>query len=219
MSSNVSDNNNRGKYSEVIVGLYRRNKMILALSASLFIGFLFLGMLVGYFSSDFIGKLLKTYISALRGANIEINTFSIFIHSLQAALISFFGGIIGIITFLVLTFNGFVYGAFIGYLMHGSIVSTTGVLTPLHFIIYTMPHGIFELTGFIIAGAAGFRITTLVVGVIKSVLNHKPINEHYWKLKDALALLLVAIVLIFIAAFIEANITMALGNYITGLNY
>lgn len=99
------------------------------------------------------------------------------------------------------------------------MLSSSGGITPLHFLIYTLPHGIFELTGFIIAGAAGFRITTLVGGLIKSLLKGKPIVDQYWKLKDSLTLLLIAIVLLLIAAFIEANITMVLGNYITGLNY
>lgn len=219
MSADVSENNQRGKYSTFFIGLYQRNKVILAFTAALFLGCIFLGILIGYFSSDFIGNLLKTYLNILHKANIEISTLSIFQHNLQAAMIAFFGGIIGIVTFMVLAFNGFVYGAFIGYLMHGNIVGATGVLTPLHFVIYTMPHGIFELSGFIIAGAAGFRITTMVGGVIKSVLKDKPISEHYWKFKDSLVLLLIAIILLFIAAYIEANITMALGNYITGLNY
>lgn len=219
MSTSISDNNFRGKYFKIIIGLYQRNRMVLALSASLFLGFVFMGILIGYFSSDFIENLLKTYMNILHKANIEITTLSIFLHNLQAALIAFFGGIIGIVTFLVLAFNGFVYGAFIGYLMHGTMLSSSGGITPLHFLIYTLPHGIFELTGFIIAGAAGFRITTLVGGLIKSVLKGKPIVDQYWKLKDSITLLLIAIVLLLIAAFIEANITMALGNYITGLNY
>jgi uncharacterized membrane protein SpoIIM required for sporulation len=78
-----------------------------------------------------------------------------------------------------------------------------------------LPHGIFEISGFIISGAAGFRLTTLVIAVLK---RKNPINEHYWKLKDSLALLAIAIVLLFIAATIEANYSISVGNYITGLN-
>lgn len=218
MSKIISDSEIPLNFFNFFKGLYYRNKAVLVVSVAIFFSFLFIGLLIGYISSDFIGNLLKTYVNLLQGAKIEITTLSIFMHNLQAALIAYFGGIIGIIPFGVLSFNGFFYGAFLGYLMHGSIVTSSGVLTTESFIIYTMPHGIFEFTGFVIAGAAGFRITTLVIGVIKSKIEGKPIGEHYWKLKDSLALLAIAIVLIFIAAIIEANITLSLGNYITNLN-
>jgi uncharacterized membrane protein SpoIIM required for sporulation len=218
MSKTISDSNFWGKCLEFFTGVYQRNKIVLTVSLVIFFAYLFLGILVGYFSSDIIENLLKTYTQAIHSANIEITTISIFIHNLQAALIAYFGGIIGIISALVLIFNGFIYGAFLGYLMHGSSVSSFGVLTPGKFLVYTLPHGIFEITGFIIAGAAGFRLTTLSVGVIKSIIKKTPINEHYWKFTDSLALFVVAIILIFIAAIIEANITASLGNYITGFN-
>ena len=42
-----------------------------------------------------------------------------------------------------------------------------------------------------------------------------PVSDHYWEFKDSIALLAVSIFLIIIAAIIEANITLHLGNYIT----
>jgi len=218
MSKMTSDTNFWNKYLGVFIDLYNRNKTVLILSVVLFFGFLFLGLLVGYFSSDFIGNLLKTLVKTLHESNIKITTLSLFLHNLQAVLIAYFGGIIGIIPVGALSANGFIYGAFLGYLLHGSIVTSSGVLTPGYFIIYTLPHGIFEIPGFIIAGAAGFRLTTMVMGVIKSMMRKSPISNHYWKFKDSLALLAIAIVLIFIAAIIEANITISVGNYITNLN-
>jgi uncharacterized membrane protein SpoIIM required for sporulation len=218
MSKMISDNNFWNKYSGVFIDLYYRNKTVLTLSVVIFFGFLFLGIIIGYFSSDFIGNLLKTYVKSLHASNVELTTISLFLHNLKAALIAYFGGIIGIIPVGALSSNGFVYGAFLGYLIHGAIVTSSGVLTPVHFIIYTLPHGIFEIPGFIMACAAGFRLTTLVIGIIKSMMRKTPISDHYWKFKDSLALLAIAIVLIFIAAIIEANITLPVGNYITNLN-
>jgi len=217
MSKQITDNNFWNKYSGIFKGLYNRNKTILTFSVVLFLGFVFLGILMGYFSSDYIGHLLNNYTKLLHESHIQINTLSIFLHNLQAALVAYFGGLIGIIPVGVLSVNGFLYGAFLGYLIHGPIVTSSGVFTSGHFIVYTLPHGILELPGFIIAGAAGFRLTTLVMGVIKSIMRKTPISDHYWKFKDSLVLLAIAIVLIFIAAIIEANITLPLGNYITGL--
>ena len=169
MSKQITDNNFWNKFPGVFIGLYNRNKTILTLSVVLFLGFLLLGILMGYFSSDFIGNFLNNYTKLLHESHIQINTLSIFLHNLQAALIAYFGGLIGIIPVGVLSANGFIYGAFLGYLIHGPIVTSSGVFTPGHFLIYTLPHGILELPGFSIAGAAGFRLTTMVIGLIKSI--------------------------------------------------
>jgi len=218
MSRMFSDDNFQRKYLGFFIGIYNRNKMLLTISLVIFFASLFIGLFIGYFSTGFTGNFLTIIINGLSGLIVEITTLSIFLHNLQSVLFTYFGGIIGIIPAVEIAFNGFIYGAFLGYFMHGGIVSNYFVSNPVDFIIYTLPHGIFEIPGFIIAGAAGFRLTTLVIGILESISRKTPISEHYWKLKDSLALLVIAIVLIFIAAIIEANISVHVGNYITGLN-
>lgn len=200
-----------------IKDLYDRNKATLMVSLCIFLALFLIGLLVGFYSSGFVENLLKHYVKLLHGANIQINTLSIFLHNFQAAALSYLGGIIGIIPFLILSFNGFTYGTFLGYLTHGNMMGSSAVLTPGLFLAYTIPHGIFEFSGFIIASAAGFRLTTVVIDVIKSIVKGKPVNVSYWKLKDSLALFAIATFLIFIAAVIEANFTMTIGNFLMGM--
>lgn len=218
MSRMKANNNFQSKCFNYLVDLYKRNKMVLAIAVAIFFVFIFIGIITGYSSSGFTKILLNEYVKAASKMHIDKTTLSFFIHNLRAALVTYAGGIIGIVPILTLSSNGFLYGAFLGYLIHGNIVSNLGAFTPSDFIIYTLPHGVFEIPGFIISGAAGFRLTTLVMGVIISIIKKTPVSEHYWKVKDSLALLAMAIVLIFIAAIIEANITVSVGNYITGLN-
>ena len=216
MYNTVKDNIS-GRYLAFLTGLYQRNKTVLTISTGIFLGFLFLGVLFGYFSSSFIENFLKNLFKLLRETIVEINTLSIFIKNLQAVFIMYVGGIIVIVPVIVLSFNGFILGSFFGCVLHGDLNTATTVLTPWHFIAFTMPHGIFELPALIIAGAAGFRISTLVIGLIKSVIRKKPVSDQYWKFKDSIALLAIAIVLLFIAAIIEANFTGIIGYYLTGL--
>ena len=114
--------------------------------------------------------------------------------------------------------NGFLYGSFLGFLASniGGLFSPLGVRTPVAYLIYTIPHGIFETSGIIVAGAAGFRLTNLVINLLT---DQKTKNELYNEFKDSLILVAIAIILILIAAVIEANITLPLGNYITHLSY
>lgn len=214
----VSDNAFDDKYNNFFTGLYNRNKKFLAIAAALFFGSLFIGLFTGYFSPEFTGHFLTAYINQLVGLHIEKTTLFIFLHNLQAVLVMYLGGAIGIIPVGELFANGFIYGSFVGYLAHGGIISHFLIKTPGNLVIYTLPHGIFEISGFIISGAAGFRLTSLIIGIIKSKRKNAPVIDHYWKLKDSLALFAVAVVLIFIAAIIEANFSVSIGNYITGSN-
>ena len=215
MSGMISDNNLLVKLISYFKGLYNRNKTILVISIVIYFASLFVGIMVGYFLLGFTRNFLA-YLA--RETNVELTTLSLFMHNLQAVFLSYFGGLIIIIPAVALAFNGFIYGAFIGFLLHGGISSNYGVLTVGDFIIYTLPHGILEIPGFIIAGTAGFRLSTLVLGVLKSIIKETSITVHYWKLEDSFALLIIAVILIFIAAIIEANITVSLGNYITCLH-
>ena len=206
-----------GNYTESIINLYRRNKIFLITSAAIFFLSILIGIITGYFLPETTGHYLTLQVKEL-GSHVEKTTLSIFLNNFKAALLIYAGGLVGIITAGILSVNGFLYGAFLGYFAHGGILSHYGVDTPKDFLIYTVPHGIIEIPALIISGAAGFRLTSAIFGLIKSIIRKKPADEHYWKLKDSLALLVIAVILLFIAAIIEANITPTLGNYITGLN-
>jgi stage II sporulation protein M len=205
------------KCLEFFSGLYNRNKLLLTLAAAVFFVSLFIGVIVGYFFPDFIFNLLNEYVKALLSLHIEKTTLSIFSHNLQAALLNYLGGVVGIIPAGVLSFNGFIIGAFFGYLINHSYVTAIGAINARDFLIYTLPHGIFEILGLIIAGTAGFRLTTIIIELIKNTINKDPKNFNNWKIKDSLSLFMVSIILLLIAASIEANITPTLGNLLKGL--
>lgn len=186
------------------IGLYNRNKRILTFSAILFFATVFISILSGYIYPNFASYLMKM---KLFGNGPE-TALQLFYHNSQNAILMYFGGIVGIISAIFIILNGFLFGEFLGYYIQ------TGIINAGIFLIYILPHGIFEFTSIIIACAAGFRLTTLIIGII----NKKSINEHYWKLKDSIALIVIAIILLFIAANIEANLSNYIGNYITGLH-
>ena len=72
------------------------------------------------------------------------------------------------------------------------------------FLIIVLPHGIFEIPAIIIAGAAGFKIPYEIIrylaGKKEQILTKEDIREY-------LTLALISIILIVIAAFVEAYIT------------
>jgi stage II sporulation protein M len=209
----ISINSNWFKYFS---GVYERNKFILAVAAVIFFLSLFIGILVGYLLPDFTLKIINVFVQSLLSYHIEKTTLSIFAHNLQAVLLEYSGGVIGIIPIIALLTNGFIIGAFFGYLFNHSYLTAIGSLSVQKFLVFTLPHGIFEIPGFIIAGAAGLRVTTRIIDLIKKIIYKKPEPVDNWKLKDSLFLLVISIILIFIAAIIEANITPVLGSMFGG---
>jgi uncharacterized membrane protein SpoIIM required for sporulation len=218
MSKTSTNNDFLHRSHNYFVGLYHRNVKFIIFSTATFFIAVIIGGLLGYFLPNSVENFLMTVIKTdkIFAREHGITTLSILTHNLQSLFITFLGGIVGIITFLTLFLNGFIYGSFLGYLGSNHVTSTTiGPLSPKLFIIYTVPHGIFEITGFIIAGAAGFRLTKIIYNLLRS---DDGVNDHYEEFKDAMALFIIAIVLIIIAAIIEANYTIPLGNYITHLH-
>jgi stage II sporulation protein M len=199
------------------IGLFRRNEFVIIASAAIFFG----SLIAGYFLAPLIDQImsaaLKSFKDSISKGEIQLNTLSIFLNNIKIAISLYgFGLSFGFFTILMLAYNGL----FIGYVASQYNVGD--------FIIFTVPHGIFEISGIIIAGAAGFRLASTLIHVIKDIFKmerHVPIKEqlsdildlNYFEFMDSLKLFLIAAVLILIAAFIEANFTLAWGNYIRGI--
>ena len=193
----------KSKYYGFFRGLYERNKGVIIISTLIFI----ISVVMGYILSGPLDPVMTQAISGLKGkfSKTGISTISIFQNNIQSAIIIYVGGLIGIITAFLLLTNGLL----IGYL---------AAKIPFKvFLILVAPHGIFEIPALILTGAAGFRLTSMVINIITSLLNRTPISENFWEFKDSLAILAIAVVLFLIAAIIEANVTFALVDYAKSL--
>ncbi|OED29677.1 hypothetical protein NL43_07115 [Methanosphaera sp. WGK6] len=123
------------------------------------------------------------------------------------------GLILGGVLFSIPTLYLLIYNA--------SLIGYTGFYTAtIYYIIFMLPHGIFEFIALILAGAIGFRITHALIILIKGIIDMKP-KKHVkiasFMIKDCIMILIIIIILLIIAAFIEANITIPLGQHILGL--
>lgn len=202
------------RYESTIHALYKRNEKYFALSALIFFGSMFLGYLHLF---DFIlAPMLQQFKKSVAQGEIQLTTLSLFKYNLNVMLYIYGGGIfLGSVTALFLFLNG----AFIGYF---------GTQAPLgDFILLTLPHGIFEIISLLIAGGAGFRLAHFVYKFIDGLVNETwygsfvekikhVFNEYSDEFKESLMLLAIAIVLMFIAAIIEANFTIAWYQYVKG---
>jgi uncharacterized membrane protein SpoIIM required for sporulation len=202
------------KFDGFFGGLYRRNEIYLLISTAILIisallGYAFAGVLSPFFAGIFSN--LKN--SVVQGQT-QLQTLPIFGKNLDIALIIYIGGVLfGVGTAIYLIFNG----VFIGY---------AATQFPLgNYILYNIPYGIPELIGIILSGAAGFRLASCVYHIFNGLTHMRSdisqtnqfryiieMNmDEFW---ESVKLMVLAIVFIFIAALIEANISIAWANYI-----
>lgn len=198
---------------EYTVEFYHRNKYHVLLSLTIFVTFLILS----YFYPSFFNSLMSPAMNNMRegvsNGTITLDTVALFENNFSVALNIYTAGLLFSIPSLYLL----IYNAL--------LVGFTGAhLELLHFLAYTLPHGIFELSGIIIAGAASLRLTqgllTLVKGFITSsddrkLIISKHIEVSFKIIIDSLVLIVIVCILLIIAAYIEANITVSIGQMLT----
>ncbi len=207
----------RDKHSSFLGGLYSRNELFIWISAGIFFGSMVFSYLFAGLLDQLLAPLLQNFQRRASEGSIKLETVSLFVNNATIALYIYVGGILaGIATAFLLVSNG----AFIGYV---------AAQYPLgDFLIYTIPHGVFEILGIILAGAGGFKLGSILlhflndVTKIKSNISFK--NQFIYLLeanaddfKDSLALFIIAVILLIIAAFIEANLSVAWGQFIQSL--
>lgn len=202
------------RYDGLFGGLYKRNETYLVLSAVILLGSILVGYAFAGLLNPVLGGVYGDFQNKIVHGQIQLNTFSLFFNNLNVALIIYIGGaLFGILSAAYLIFQGL----FIGY------AGTQFALGD--YILYTLPHGIPELLGIIIAGAAGFRLGHCVLNILRDLTHMRTdiskktqfkyiLEIHVDEFWESLKLFAIAVVLLIIAAFIEANITIAWGNYI-----
>jgi len=107
----------------------------------------------------------------------------------------------GSLTLANLFYNGFVFGIVIS--------SAFGYNRTYEVLLLTFPHGIFEIPAIIIAGAAGFKIPYEIIRYLAGK-KEQPLTKE--DIKEYLMFTLISIILIIIAAWIEANITLKIAQ-------
>lgn len=195
-----------------IIDLYKRNRDHLIISILIFLG----SFSIGYLLAGFLDILLAPLMREFKKSVIEegITIISIFSHNLQAILLLYLGGLsLSIFTGLFLALNGL----FMGYF---------ATKVPLvDFILLVAPHGMFEIPGIIIAGVAGFRLSSFIIHFIGDLIRgpgsftqklKKSSYNNIREFKDSLLLFIIAVILILIAAIIEAEFTLTFYYMIKG---
>lgn len=181
-------------------GFINRNRKIILIAIGVILISAIAGAAIAYLTANGEYNTISNAMSSQPVQNTTDNNFGIsaidlFIHNTTADLIVVVGGVFfSVISVLSAIFNGISIGQIFGIdLPYASVA--------------ILPHGIIEYIAGALALAIALKITSLEIRIIKNRNLKNTINDHKTDLKDMLVILIVMIVLLGIAAIIEAHIT------------
>ncbi len=185
---------------------FNRNKILILLSATIFIVSILIGAIFHNTFQAFATEIIKKMIEEIPLNSVSESAIGLFMNNVKANLIIIFGGLF----FSILsTFSMIVNGILIGYVFT--------LTNPLVFFVGIAPHGIFELTGIVLSLTGAFIITKMEIRIIQALFRRNLRNELEnvkISVMDLIFTIIVSIILIIIAAIIEAAITPILLNMV-----
>ncbi|NJE26400.1 stage II sporulation protein M [Thermococcus sp. MV5] len=176
--------------------MFRKNKTSTTCSVFFFI----FGIILGVFSAS--RHDYSTYFGFDPFDNSSPGILFFFAHNIKVALLLWAGSItFGITTVLNLITNGFILGS--------AIKTTANQIGLKNTLLLILPHGIFEIPALVIAGVAGFKIPyellRFALGKKNEIISEEDAKEFF-------KLVGISILLIFIAAIVEAKITLKIAE-------
>ena len=213
-----------------IKSAFANNKKLLLLSILLFVVPLFIGYFYADAIASYVAPIVDSFEQNIADGTVTLTTQSLFVNNVSVAIMIYalaaLGGILG----AVILFNN---GLFIGFY---------GVkLNIWLYALLTLPHGIFEIPAIIISATGGFVLLSFVLHFLWNLYSpdysYLDIFDPYFskvkisikqrfvaafkknqnKLKESFIFLCLSVVLLIIAAFIEANLTIPIANGIISL--
>lgn len=191
-------------------GFYKRNKKVILIAVMIMLISALAGAGIAFLNADGqynkISSMIKSHTSDTGSDNVDlgIDAVELFIHNLTADCITVLGGFLfSIISVLIVVFNGVSIGAPFGIDFPFAAPSI-------------LPHGIIEYFAGALALAVAFKITRLEINVIKNRNLRDTLKEHEIDIRDTFSIVVVMVILLAVAAVIEAYITPMICNWYFG---
>ena len=191
---------------------FSENKRAIYISIAILFVCLILGYMLEPYLYAYLNPVVEELTKKVQSGAIKLTFTDIFLNNLRVIVQMFLMGIIFCFSALILAFHGFFVGYYIG---------TSDNLVQV--LLYIIPHGIFEFSSCILACAASFVLFKYVFNLIKSFLKSdndsmvgcikEAFELNYEIFKQALILFCVSVILMAVAGFIEAYLTIPIAGY------
>jgi uncharacterized membrane protein SpoIIM required for sporulation len=186
---------------KVLKKIVQNNKAPIAISILTYISGLLIGILFIYFIDINLGTKEIPFLNEnVYPFQERPTTLTILQNNIQIILILISGSfLLGLTTLISLLINGFIFGMATTKIIFGGVPALLSVI----------PHAIFEIPSMFLAGAAGLKIP---YELVRYFTGKKDYILNKEEVMDFLTLIGIAILLIIIAAIIEANVTLKIAE-------
>ena len=208
------------KFKDLLIDSLKENKkMILAFYAIFFGSFILSAALVGGHMENVIDD---TPDSAGGSKDGNVTATELFIHNELGGIGAYIASILfGIPAIIAIIYNGVSLG------LTGALLSHFMPKGWIQYIIYLIPHGIFEFTAMVIQSVAGILLFLFIVDFLKGLIRSEKngfkekvifsYEENNKRFIQSLVLMIFGTILLLIAAPIEAYVSIPLSNFILGV--
>ena len=208
------------KFKDLLIDSLKENKkMILAFYAIFFVSFILSAALVGGHMENVIDD---TPDSAGGSKDGNVTATELFLHNELGGIEVYIASILfGIPAIIVIIYNGVSLG------LTGALLSHFMPKGWIQYIIYLIPHGIFEFTAMVIQSVAGILLFLFIVNFLKGLIRSEKngfkekvifsYEENNKRFIQSLVLMIFGTILLLIAAPIEAYVSIPLSNFILGV--
>ena len=198
----------------LIESLTENKKLIIGLYIIFIVCFILAWILLGPRVENTVNKVSAINTGA---TGTSVSVISLFINNEWGGIVTYVGSIFfAIPAFVMLIYNALNLGAL------GSLFNIAMPNGGLRYIIYLIPHGIFEITATVIQSVAGILFFLFIWRFIKALRSSEThgASDAFEKSKkpfvQSLILMIFATILLIIAAPIEAYVSVPFSNFILG---
>lgn len=208
------------KFKDLLIDSLKENKkMILVFYAIFFVSFILSAALVGGHMENVIDD---TPDSAGGSKDGNVTAKELFLHNELGGIEVYIASILfGIPAIIIIIYNGVSLG------LTGALLSHFMPKGWIQYIIYLIPHGIFEFTAMVIQSVAGILLFLFIVDFLKGLIRSEKngfkekvifsYEENNKRFIQSLVLMIFGTILLLIAAPIEAYVSIPLSNFILGV--
>ena len=208
------------KFKDLLIDSLKENKkMILVFYAIFFVSFILSAALVGGHMENVIDD---TPDSAGGSKDGNVTATELFLHNELGGIEVYIASILfGIPAIIAIIYNGVSLG------LTGALLSHFMPKGWIQYIIYLIPHGIFEFTAMVIQSVAGILLFLFIVDFLKGLIRSEKngfkekvifsYEENNKRFIQSLVLMIFGTILLLIAAPIEAYVSIPLSNFILGV--
>ena len=208
------------KFKDLLIDSLKENKkMILVFYAIFFVSFILSAALAGGHMENVIDDIPDSAGGSKDG---NVTATELFLHNELGGIGAYIASILfGIPAIIAIIYNGVSLG------LTGALLSHFMPKGWIQYIIYLIPHGIFEFTAMVIQSVAGILLFLFIVDFLKGLIRSEKngfkekvifsYEENNKRFIQSLVLMIFGTILLLIAAPIEAYVSIPLSNFILGV--